>query len=170
MGNILGLRTQRCRARHRRQRNSGNDRIGSFAIAAAPALARHVGGTVEDANRFTEEMYGVTIREHPQFTIPTFGFRVTPLGIDARRILILAVEPRFNTGIAHRTAGVGQFRATYGMTYWYFSHEISRGWRPRIRGDPSALQSPLDFAGLHLVKRHQRIVDDCIRIIVRMQH
>jgi hypothetical protein len=58
-------------------------------MAATPALARHVGGTVEDATRFTEEMYGVTIREHAQFTVPTFGFCVTPLGIDGRRVLIL---------------------------------------------------------------------------------
>jgi len=87
---------------------------GAFARAGAPALARYVGGTIDDAARFTTEMYRITAGEHSRFTIPTFGFRGTPLGIDVRRVAETGIEPVFNTGIAHRTAGVGQIGAGYG--------------------------------------------------------
>lgn len=88
--------------------------LGAFAMAGAPALARYVGGTLEDAMRFSTEMYKVTAAEHPRFTIPALGFRGTALGIDARRVAESGIEPVFNTGIAHRTAGVGQIGAGYG--------------------------------------------------------
>lgn len=88
--------------------------MGAFAMAGAPALARYVGGTLEEAARFSTEMYKITAGEHPRFTIPALGFRGTPLGIDVRRVVESGVEPVFNTGIAHRTAGVGQIGAGYG--------------------------------------------------------
>jgi hypothetical protein len=88
--------------------------MGAFAMAGAPALARYVGGTLEDAARFSTEMYKITAGEHPRFTIPMLGFRGTPLGIDVRRVVESGIEPVFNTGIAHRTAGVGQIGAGYG--------------------------------------------------------
>lgn len=88
--------------------------MGAFAMACAPALARYVGGTLEDAARFSTEMYKITAGEHPKFTIPALGFRGTPLGIDVRRVAESGLEPVFNTGIAHRTAGVGQIGAGYG--------------------------------------------------------
>jgi hypothetical protein len=88
--------------------------LGAFAMAGAPALARYVGGTLEDAARFSAEMYKVTAGEHPRFTIPALGFRGTPFGIDAARVVESGVEPVFNTGIAHRTGGVGQIGAGYG--------------------------------------------------------
>lgn len=88
--------------------------LGAFAMAGAPALARYVGGTIDDAAHFTLEMYRITAGEHPRFTIPTLGFRGAPLGIDVRRVVESGVEPVFNTGIAHRSAGVGQIGAGYG--------------------------------------------------------
>lgn len=88
--------------------------LGAFAMAGAPALARYVGGTLEDAARFSSEMYKVTAAEHPRFTIPALGFRGTPFGIDAQRVVETGIEPVFNTGIAHRTGGVGQIGAGYG--------------------------------------------------------
>ena len=88
--------------------------LGAFAMAGAPALARYVGGTLEEAVRFSSEMYKVTAAEHPRFTIPALGFRGTPLGIDVRKVAATGIEPVFNTGIAHRTAGVGQIGAGYG--------------------------------------------------------
>lgn len=88
--------------------------LGAFAMAGAPALARYVGGTLEEAVRFSTEMYKVTAAEHPRFTIPALGFRGTPLGIDVRRVIESGVEPVFNTGIAHHTAGIGQIGAGYG--------------------------------------------------------
>jgi hypothetical protein len=88
--------------------------FGAFAMAGAPVLARYVGGTIEEATRFTLDMYKITSGEHPRFTIPALGFRGTPFGIDARRVVETGIEPVFNTGIAHRTAGIGQIGAGYG--------------------------------------------------------
>ncbi len=90
--------------------------LGAFAMAGAPVLARYVGGTIEQATRFTLEMYKITSGEHPRFTIPALGFRGTPFGIDARRVVETGIEPVFNTGIAHRMAGIGQIGAGYSRT------------------------------------------------------
>jgi hypothetical protein len=88
--------------------------LGAFAMAGAPVLARYVGGTIEQATRFTLEMYEITLGEHPRFTIPVLGFRGTPFGIDARRVVETGVAPVFNTGIAHRMPGIGQIGAGFG--------------------------------------------------------
>jgi hypothetical protein len=82
--------------------------FGAFAMAAAPAISRLVGGTVEDALESTREMYGICVAEHPEWQIPILGFRGTPIGIDLERVVATGVLPRINTGIAHREAGVGQ--------------------------------------------------------------
>jgi hypothetical protein len=85
--------------------------IGAFAMAAAPAIVTFIGGAPEDAINATLEMYEITAAEHAHFTIPTLGFRGTPVGIDLRRVVELGVTPRVNTGIAHKNAGVGQVGA-----------------------------------------------------------
>ena len=88
--------------------------LGAFAMPAAPALARYVGGTFDDALRMSSEMYKITLAEHPRFTIPTASYRGTPFGIDARKVVATSIEPVFNTGIAHREPGIGQIGAGYG--------------------------------------------------------
>lgn len=85
--------------------------IGAFAMAAAPAIVTFVSGTPKDALHATLEMYEITAGEHPHFTIPQLDFRGTPVGIDIRKIVELGISPRFNTGIAHREAGIGQVGA-----------------------------------------------------------
>lgn len=85
--------------------------IGAFAMAAAPAIVSFIGGTPRDATHATLEMYEITAAEHPHFTIPSLGFRGTPVGIDLRKVVELGITPRVNTGIAHRQAGVGQVGA-----------------------------------------------------------
>ncbi|HJX29082.1 MAG TPA: DUF1116 domain-containing protein [Thermoanaerobaculia bacterium] len=85
--------------------------IGAFAMAAAPAIVTFIGGTPRDAVEATLEMYEITTAEHEHFTIPALGFRGTPVGIDLRKVVELAITPRVNTGIAHRHAGVGQVGA-----------------------------------------------------------
>jgi hypothetical protein len=85
--------------------------IGAYAMAAAPAIVSFIGGTPRDAVDATLEMYEITVAEHPQLTIPTLGFRGTPVGIDLRKVVELGIAPRVNTGIAHREAGVGQIGA-----------------------------------------------------------
>jgi hypothetical protein len=85
--------------------------IGGFAMAAAPAIVRFVGGTAEDALDFTREMYRITLARNSGYSLPPLGFAGTPTGIDARRVVETGVQPVINTGIAHREAGVGQIGA-----------------------------------------------------------
>jgi hypothetical protein len=87
--------------------------LGGFAMAGAPALARYVGGTPEEATRLAMQMYEITLSEHPRFKIPALNYRGTPLGIDARLVVERGLAPIFNTGIAHRTPGIGQIGAGF---------------------------------------------------------
>ena len=85
--------------------------IGAFAMAAAPAIVKFVGGTPKMAFEATMEMYEITVTENPAFGIPQLEFRGTPTGIDVRKVVKTGITPRVNTGIAHRRAGVGQVGA-----------------------------------------------------------
>lgn len=80
---------------------------GGFAMAAAPAITKFVGGTPQDAIDSTLEMYEITASEHEGFTIPVLNFRGTPLGIDVRKVMQTGILPKINTGIAHKNAGIG---------------------------------------------------------------
>jgi hypothetical protein len=85
--------------------------LGGFAMAAAPAVVRFVGGTPADAMAATLSMYEITWDESAHYQLPALGFRGSPLGIDAREVVHTGVLPVVNTGIAHREAGVGQVGA-----------------------------------------------------------
>jgi hypothetical protein len=85
--------------------------IGGFAMAAAPAIVEFVGGTPEDALRFTRSMYEITTGESASYRIPAMGFRGTPTGIDILKVVEKGIVPAVNTGIAHRDPGVGQVGA-----------------------------------------------------------
>jgi hypothetical protein len=85
--------------------------VGGFAMAAAPAIVRFVGGTSSLALNVTQEMYQITAGEHEQFTVPTLNFRGTPLGIDVRKVMATGILPFINTGIAHKKPGVGMVGA-----------------------------------------------------------
>jgi uncharacterized protein DUF1116 len=88
--------------------------LGAFAMAGAPALARYVGGTVDQARAFTDEMYGITLGEHPRLRIAALDRRGVPFGIDVRKVMRSGITPIFSTGIAHRDSGIGQIGAGYG--------------------------------------------------------
>jgi hypothetical protein len=85
--------------------------IGGFAMAAAPAIVRFVGGTAADALEFTRLMGRITLGRNPAYALPSLAFAGTPTGIDARRVVDSGIAPVINTGIAHRQAGVGQIGA-----------------------------------------------------------
>jgi len=85
--------------------------IGGFAMAAAPAIVRFVGGTPADALGLTREMERITLARNMGYALPSLGFAGTPTGIDARRVVETGVVPVINTGIAHKEAGVGQIGA-----------------------------------------------------------
>jgi hypothetical protein len=85
--------------------------VGGFAMAAAPAIVRFVGGTSALALQVTQEMYEITAGEHEFFTVPALNFRGTPLGIDVRKVMATGILPFINTGIAHKEPGVGMVGA-----------------------------------------------------------
>ncbi len=85
--------------------------FGGLAMAAAPAIAKFVGGTPQDALNATLEMYEICFAEHEHFTIPALNFRGTPVGIDVRRVAETGILPRLNTGIAHKEPGIGMVGA-----------------------------------------------------------
>ncbi len=85
--------------------------IGGFAMAAAPAIVRFVGGSPADALEFTRLMGRITLGRNPSYALPPLGFIGTPTGIDARRVVDSGIAPVINTGIAHKEAGVGQIGA-----------------------------------------------------------
>lgn len=85
--------------------------IGAFAMAAAPAIVKFIGGSPRDALTSTLEMYEITVGENPAFGLPPLDFRGTPTGIDIRKVVRTGMTPRINTGIAHRKPGIGQIGA-----------------------------------------------------------
>ncbi|MEX2183717.1 MAG: hypothetical protein WEC14_04680, partial [Chloroflexota bacterium] len=85
--------------------------IGGFAMAAAPAIVRFVGGSPADALEYTRLMGRITLARNSSYQLPPLGFIGTPTGIDARRVVDSGIAPVINTGIAHREAGVGQIGA-----------------------------------------------------------
>ncbi len=86
--------------------------VGGMSMIAAPGVTRFVGaGGFEDALRVSNEMQKICISNNPNFVIPTWDFKGSPLGIDIRKVVATGITPLINTGIAHRKAGVGQVGA-----------------------------------------------------------
>ena len=74
--------------------------IGGFAMAAAPAIVKFVGGEVADAIEATRLMYEITLAENPAYQVPVLGFRGTPTGIDVTLVVRTGILPHINTGMA----------------------------------------------------------------------
>ncbi len=85
--------------------------LGGFSMAAAPAIVQFVGGTTDDALRYTQEMYDITLGTNASYTLPSLDFKPIPAGIDAIRVVESGIQPIINTGIAHRKEGIGQVGA-----------------------------------------------------------
>ena len=85
--------------------------VGGFAMAAAPAIVKFVGGTPTDAIHHSLRMRAITLGVNPTFTLPPLDFAASAAGIDARKVVDCGVLPVINSGIAHKEAGVGQIGA-----------------------------------------------------------
>lgn len=85
--------------------------IGGFAMAAAPAIVKFVGGSPKDAIAVTMRMYEITAAESDSYQIPVLDFRGTPTGIDVRKVVETGILPAINTGIAHKNPGIGMVGA-----------------------------------------------------------
>lgn len=78
---------------------------GAFVLAGAPALLALVGGTLEDAIRFSREMREITVAASPVFRVPGLGFEGAPVGIDIRKVVTTGTRPVIDTAIAHKDPG-----------------------------------------------------------------
>lgn len=86
--------------------------LGGGAMAAAPAVARFVGaGGMAEARGVTDEIFEISVGEHPHFRVPALDDRGVPTGIDVRAVVETGITPLINTGIAGRAAGTGQIGA-----------------------------------------------------------
>ncbi|TFG81033.1 MAG: DUF1116 domain-containing protein [Chrysiogenales bacterium] len=85
--------------------------IGGFAMAAAPAIVKFVGGSPQDSLDITRRMYEICITENDAYQIPALNFRGTPTGIDVRKVVETGILPAINTGIAHKEPGIGMVGA-----------------------------------------------------------
>jgi len=85
--------------------------LGGFAMAAAPAIVRLVGGSAASALASTQRMAEITLAEHPLFAVPALDFRGTPTGIDVTLVVRTQILPQINTGMAGKVAGTGQVGA-----------------------------------------------------------
>lgn len=86
--------------------------VGGMAMVAAPGVTRFVGaGGFQDALDISNEMAQICLSHNPTFTIPTWDFKGTCLGIDIRKVVETGITPLINTGIAHKEAGRGQVGA-----------------------------------------------------------
>jgi Protein of unknown function (DUF1116) len=79
--------------------------LGGFAQAAAFGLQAYQGGSAAGMAAMNSAMYGITVAEHPDFKIPYFGFRGTPVGIDIVKVAGTGVRPVIDGGLAGRNGG-----------------------------------------------------------------
>jgi Protein of unknown function (DUF1116) len=79
--------------------------LGGFAQAAAFGLQAYQGGSAAEMVRMNSAMYDITVAEHPDFKIPYFGFRGSPVGIDIFRVTGTGTTPVIDGGLAGKNGG-----------------------------------------------------------------
>lgn len=85
--------------------------LGGAAAAASPAVAMFWGGRMNDAVARTEEMARICAGRSSRLKLPFLDQRGAPLGVDVRRVVEQEITPAVNTGILHKSAGLGQVGA-----------------------------------------------------------
>ncbi|MCW5662855.1 MAG: DUF1116 domain-containing protein [Piscinibacter sp.] len=85
--------------------------LGGPAAANSPAVAGFLGGRMSDAIAATRSMQRICAGESTKFRLPILDNVGTPVGVDVRRVVELAITPAVNTGIIHASAGTGQVGA-----------------------------------------------------------
>jgi hypothetical protein len=53
----------------------------------------------------------ICVGNSSRFQLPTWDYRGTPLGVDARQVVELGITPKITTGILHARSGIGQIGA-----------------------------------------------------------
>ncbi len=79
--------------------------LGGFAQAAAFPLQEYQGGSPEKMIEMNLAMYEITLAEHPEFRIPYFRYRGTPVGIEIHRVVETGITPVMDIGISGKGGG-----------------------------------------------------------------
>jgi len=79
--------------------------LGGFAQASAFGLQAYQGGSAAEMIRLNSLMYDITVAEHPDFKIPYFGFRGSPVGIDVFKVAQTQTTPVIDGGLAGKNGG-----------------------------------------------------------------
>jgi hypothetical protein len=79
--------------------------LGGFSQAAAFGLQAYQGGSAEAMVANNLAMYEITVGEHPDYRIPYFGFRGSPVGIDVLKVVERGIVPLIDGGLAGRGGG-----------------------------------------------------------------
>jgi hypothetical protein len=83
--------------------------VGGMVTVASPGIVRAVGaGGLAEAVRFSNELSEIGSDTHPAFPVPAWDFRGITIGIDIRKVVSTGITPFINTGISHKTPGIGQ--------------------------------------------------------------
>ena len=85
--------------------------IGGFALADSPAILSLIGGSAEDAMKYTKQMRDITMTLNDTFSLPILDFQGTATGIDLRKVLRTGILPVIDTAIAHKEPGIGMIGA-----------------------------------------------------------
>ena len=81
--------------------------FGASVLPAAPALGPVIGVSLEDAERFAERAYTISIGEHPHYRVAALGFRGIPVGVDARKVVETHTLPIIDIMMVNRKPGIG---------------------------------------------------------------
>ena len=84
--------------------------LGGAAAAGSPAVGQLVGG-MPGAAELTTDLDRVCVARSSRLSLPTFGGRGTPLGVDVRRVVEHGITPKVTTGILDARDGSGQVGA-----------------------------------------------------------
>ena len=79
--------------------------VGGFALANSAAILSLVGGTAEDASKYTRQMQQITLALNDPFLIPLFDFQGTATGIDIKKVVKTGILPVIDTAYCPQGTG-----------------------------------------------------------------
>lgn len=82
--------------------------LGGMVIGAAPSISSFVGGTMRHSRQAMDAMRSICVGTNPAFAPGSVDFMPAPVGIDIRKVVRLGFTPIIDTGVLHKTSGVGQ--------------------------------------------------------------
>lgn len=85
--------------------------LGGMVIGAAPTISSFVGGTMQDSLQAMKSMKSICQGVNPKFAPAAVDFMSAPVGIDIRKVIKTGVAPIIDTGVIHKSSGVGQIGA-----------------------------------------------------------